>query len=68
MAFTCSKSKVGTPEQCVEFIFIVNFEQIQHIVLVFSLLALKKLLLAGTYFAVSLKITAHLICFRIFLL
>ena len=27
-AFACSKSIVSTPEQCVRFVFIINFEQI----------------------------------------
>ena len=52
--FTCSKSTAETLEQCVKFeicskvnskdadVFIINFKQILHIALVFSLLTLNK--------------------------
>ena len=50
LAFTCSKSTMETPEQCVKSVqssvrsgvFIVNFEQISHIVLVFPLPTLSR--------------------------
>ena len=47
LVFTCSKSTMKTPEQSVKSVqnsglFIVNFEQILLIVLVFPLLTLNK--------------------------
>ena len=45
-AFTCSKLTVGTLEQGVKFVqsyvFIVNFEHISQLVLVFLLLTLRR--------------------------
>ena len=48
-ALTCLKSMVETPEQCVKsvrkvvlVVAIVNFQQISHIVLVFSCLTLTR--------------------------
>ena len=46
--FTCSKSKIETPEKGVKYyqrrsgVFIVNFEDISHLFLVFLLLNLNK--------------------------
>ena len=34
-AFTCSRSTMETTEQCIKFIFIVNYENNSHLVLVF---------------------------------
>ena len=50
-AFACSKSPIETAEQCVKSVqshwrrsgvFIVNFEQILHIALVFPILTMNK--------------------------
>ena len=48
-AFTCSKSTIWSPEQCVKYvqwrnsgIFIINFEHISHVFLMIPLLTLDK--------------------------
>ena len=49
-AFTCSKLTIETLEQGVKYksgVFIVNFEHISHLVLVFLLLTLNMQLPAG---------------------
>ena len=49
--FTCLESTIETPEQSVKFVycslFIVNFEEISHIALVFVLLTSNKELTTG---------------------
>ena len=47
MCKICLKLTVKTPEQCGSGVFIVNFEQISHNILVFPLLALNKCMTAG---------------------
>ena len=43
----CSKLTIKTPEQRRSGVFIVNFENISHLVLVFPLLTLSKYMSAG---------------------
>ena len=52
-AFACSKLTIKTPERrqwCRSVVFIVNFEHISNLFLVFLLLTLNMQLLAGNYF------------------
>ena len=47
MCEICPKSIIKTPERCRCAVFIVNFEYILHIDLLFRLLLLNKLIMAG---------------------
>ena len=50
----CSKSPIKIPERRQWRVFIVNFEHISHLVLVFLLLALSKWMAAGLLFIILL--------------